>query len=752
MSDIPNDWRDRATTPLDFIIVGSGAGGGPLAARLAERGYQVLVLEMGPLKPAKENDAFVENTEVPLLHPETTEDPRHSLRFFVKHFDHDPAGSLDQKINLPSQNPSHSIPANTVHPADEDGIFYPRSQGVGGCTIHNAMITICGPPDDWDEIAEMTGDESWRGDRMRAYFERLEKCQYNRPRTWIGHLIAALGLPTGWENSRHGDSGWLETSMSSLRFLRREQQFFKTVFYAVANSFDSGIEFVAEWVRPLLKGRPLPELDPNHWETMRQSQEGLSLIPCAISASGRRSSARERLLDAMKNHPARLFVCAEAFVTRLIVDQPLAGNSTHTKATSDRSPPTSIHGVHVLLRPHVYEADARHDPVPEDWQSQTVEVHCKREVILCGGAFNTPQLLMLSGIGPAKHLQEHGIECQVDLPGVGQNLQDRYEVPVVATLTDRFRSLDGVGLISHGNAARTDAELQAWIGASEKSISDNLYATGGGVIGIFKRSAQEDRTPDLFMFALAGYFPGYHVGWSQPAALAPGPSSSNDPTAAADHKRSWTWLILKGRSRNRGGYVRLRDANPMRRPEINFRSFPDSTADDRVGSDADLDAILEGVEAIKTLLELGRKKGVIESITLPNVNSFNGDERNWVRHTAWGHHACGTCRIGGNNDLDAVLDSRLRVRGLTGLRVVDASVFPRIPGYFIVTNVYMLSEKAADILTEDHPLKESSVGGAAPLLQSRAAYEVRKIYPAEFEAAEAKLIRERRRQAGLQDE
>src|SRR6516164_10918521 len=123
MTTIPEDWKAPDRTPLDFIVVGAGAGGAPLAARLVERGYTVLVVEMGPEKPPKPEGAVVEDTEVPLLHSETTEDARHSLRFFVKHFDEDPAGSLDPKLYRP---PNGS--------ADDQGIFYPRAQGVGGCT------------------------------------------------------------------------------------------------------------------------------------------------------------------------------------------------------------------------------------------------------------------------------------------------------------------------------------------------------------------------------------------------------------------------------------------------------------------------------------------------------------------------------------------------------------------------------------------------------------------------------------------
>jgi len=75
--------------------------------------------------------------------------------------------------------------------------------------------------------------------------------------------------------------------------------------------------------------------------------------------------------------------------------------------------------------------------------------------------------------------------------------------------------------------------------------------------------------------------------------------------------------------------------------------------------------------------------------------------RQFIKDSAWGHHACGTCKIGADDDPSAVLDSRFRVRGVTGLRVVDASVFPKIPGLFILSAVYMIAEKASDVIIAD---------------------------------------------------
>ena len=743
MTNIEQNWQSKADTTLDFIIVGSGAGGAPLAARLAERGYEVLVVEMGPKKPQPLPGSFVDCTDVPLLHSESTEDERHSLKFFVDHY-----GGGDEGRNK-RRNTEAPTGHDEIDPEDEKGIFYPRSQGIGGCTLHNAMITICGPSEDWDEIAEATGDPSWHGERMRAYFERLENCNYDRPSLWQ-RLKGAARAATNWRRGRHGHNGWLETSMADLRLLTNEKKFLKIVAGAALQSLNTDIETLTE-----LKSGKFAELDPNHWETMRRSQEGLSQIPCAITSKGERSSPRERLLRAELDCP-NLHILTDAFVTRLQFACP--------PNEQNLNQPPEVTGVRILPQAHVYEADTKAAKPSQDWEGSVKTVFCKREVILCGGTFNTPQTLMLSGIGPAKHLNEEmNIPVRKDLPAVGKHLQDRYEVPIVATLADRFKSLDDLQLSSK----RIDPALQDWIANRGLPQGSNVYATNGGLIGVFKRSRQaETEIPDLFMFALAGRFPGYHVGWSKPSALAPGENGIG-PEGAAAEKRSLTWLVLKARSRNDAGSVKLRSSIPFRRPKIDFNIFPDDDEEKKTKSDKDIAAICEGVEFIEQMLLDGKRKGLIESFELPNgesdgqimnlsnvVDDVDQPDRikkrkTWIKDVAWGHHACGTCRIG-KDETDSVVNSRFKVHGVKGLRIVDASVFPRIPGYFIVTNIYMISEKAADVISEDYPIdstgnsRVTSNLAEEPIFSSSGESRDRNAYPARMERAEAKLIKARR--------
>lgn len=733
MTRINSEWTDPKTTRLDFIIVGAGAGGAPLAARLVERGFQVLVVEMGPKKPNPLPGTVVDCTDVPLLHSETTEDKRHSLRYFVDHF------SGENEDRNPRRHQNDPEEHKAINPHDEEGVFYPRGQGIGGCTIHNAMVTICGPSEDWDEIAEQMRDPSWRGERMRAYFERIERCNYDRSPLWA-RLFGWLTNAMQWKNGRHGHDGWLQTSLADLRLLYNEKKFLKIVAAAAFATLDTGIESLAR-----LKSRQLAELDPNHWETMRRSQEGLAQIPSAITLHGERSSPRERLLLAQVENPDKLHTLTGTFVTEILFKGRKGGE------------PIEACGVQVLEQEHVYQADAQPVKPVAGWKDKLESLYCKREVILCGGSFNTPQLLMLSGIGPANHLKDNEIVVIQDMAAVGQYMQDRYEVPIIATVSDRFRSLDSLSLTSTVD----DPVLRQWRENRGQSQGANVYATNGGLIGVFKRSRQETKVPDLFMFALAGNFEGYKVGWSKPATLAP---DDNDPNqnGAADHKRKLTWLILKARSRNKTGTVRLRDSDPFRRPKIDFNIFPENKDKNK-----DVQAIYEGVQFVTEMLDKGKKDGLIESYELPHVDARAMAEdvddalrkrlvEKWIKDVAWGHHACGTCRIG-DDAKDSVIDQRFRVHGVKGLRIVDASIFAKIPGYFIVTNVYMISEKAADVISEDHSDHFAKITDnqtvqdnlqRSPIFQSNVESRERNDFPVEMEDCEAKLIKERRKVAG----
>jgi choline dehydrogenase len=243
-----------------------------------------------------------------------------------------------------------------------------------------------------------------------------------------------------------------------------------------------------------------------------------------------------------------------------------------------------------------------------------------------------------------------------------------------------------------------------------------IYAANGVVLSIIRESSQaEDHVPDLFIFGLPGYFRGYYKGYS--CDLQNGKMPDGSKHEDKRHNR-FTWVILKGRTRSHQGFVELKDTNPLSRPKINFRYF-DDPQDPKNEWQKDLRALVEGVRFAYWIMMAADPHAADpkaagskwETIVPPpdKVNLTNDDQlADFIKREAWGHHACGTCRIGGVKDDMAVLDGDFRVRGVENLRVVDASVFPKIPGLFIVTSIYMISEKAAKVILNDMMLKRQN--------------------------------------------
>jgi choline dehydrogenase len=621
---------------FEYVVVGAGAGGGPLAARLAASGHSVLVLEAG----GDTGDRLT--YQIPAWHALASEDGAMRWDYFVSHFDDPAQAARDDKL---------------VRNADGTprGIWYPRGSGLGGSTTVNAMITVAPSARDWDQIADQLGDEdplgSWRAGEMRRYFERIENNGY---------------LPVG--TSGHGFSGWMPTSAYLDKFFDflMGATDWKMLRVIAATILQTGHELGAAplfgdlaHVLDYLAG------DLNSNAPDRDGREGAFRLP-QESLGGRRYGVRELLRATIAaGHPLTVQTHALA-----------------TGVTFDRSGPTPrATGVQWLAGADQYAAAPRASAAATGVPRS---IRVTREVILSAGAFNTPQLLLLSGIGPRAQLAQYGIDPVVDLPGVGANLQDRYELAVTGEMSstllgDEFQLLKNCSFdptLSPAQLAASDPCYGLW----QKDAG--VYTINGSVVGVVRRSQPTVADPDLFIFGLPGYFKGYYPGYS----------------AQAIAKRTqFTWVVLKARTGNNRGSVALASADPRQRPDIHFRYFADG--------DADLQALVDGVMDARRIADETRQlsplgDGFREIYPGPAVASRQ-QLTDFVRDHAWGHHACCTARIGRGDDPLAVLDGNFRVRGTSGLRVVDASVFPRIPGFFLALPIYMASEKAADVILSD---------------------------------------------------
>lgn len=393
--------------------------------------------------------------------------------------------------------------------------------------------------------------------------------------------------------------------------------------------------------------------DPNDWRVQIDGAEGLWLAPMATTG-GKRSGSREYIRQVLASAPDQLTVKTGALVTRVLFED---GNRAV--------------GVEYLDGAHLYRAD----PLAKQGTPSTRQAMAGSEVILSGGTFNTPQLLMLSGIGPREQLRQFGIATLVDLPGVGENLQDRYEIGIITEMRTDFALLRDCTFAAPADGQPADPSFAAW----QKGVG--VYSTNGVVLGITKKAEADREDPDLFVFGLPASFQGYYPGYSKDLERC---------------RNLFTWAILKAHTRNTAGTVRLRSADPRDPPAINFHYFEE-------GNDAeaeDLESLVLGIRFVRRSLKQTGDAVVREVLPGPKVDTTSEIE-DYIRNRAWGHHASCTCKIGPASDPMAVVDSRFRVYGTRGLRVVDASAFPSIPGFFIVTAVYMLSEKASDVILAD---------------------------------------------------
>ncbi|WP_137894452.1 choline dehydrogenase [Ramlibacter sp. 2FC] len=308
----------------------------------------------------------------------------------------------------------------------------------------------------------------------------------------------------------------------------------------------------------------------------------------------------------------------------------------------------------------------------ENQQAQGVEVieggqrrvvKAAREVILSAGALNSPQLLMLSGIGPAAHLRQHGIPLVLDAPGVGQNLQDHFY------LHCSYRCTPGSSYNREISGMR-----KYWQGLRYLVTRGGYLALGSSQVAAFVKSRPEEAYADLQISFRPMTFT-YHPN----GVIAVDPV----PSMAASVYR----LRPKG-----SGSITLRSADPMQAPVFtpNFLSDPE-----------DIHAMIQGIRRIREIMSTGpvAARVIGEHLPGPGVQTDEQMLDFMEKHGNSAFHPAGTCKMG--RDPMAVVDERLRVRGVERLRVVDASIMPMVTSGNTNAPTMMIGEKGADLIAQD---------------------------------------------------
>ncbi|MGL6071037.1 GMC family oxidoreductase [Craterilacuibacter sp.] len=305
------------------------------------------------------------------------------------------------------------------------------------------------------------------------------------------------------------------------------------------------------------------------------------------------------------------------------------------------------------------------------------QVAAHGEILLCAGAIASPQLLMLSGIGPKDHLAQHGITTLVDAPGVGANLQDHLVVPLMWQLKAGQASMNsrltGVGVLRE--------VLAYWL---KKQGAMTMPAAE---VGIFCKSSPQLSRPDLqfHLLPLSGELE------SETKSLHPYPGYTLAPNVCRPTSR---------------GHIRLNSADPAQPPQMVMNYLT---------TDYDIDTTLAGIDWARRIAASPALAAVTASETYPGAAVQRREDLIAFarRSGTTGHHPVGTCRMG--SDDASVVDTELRVRGVCGLRVVDASVMPLLISGNTNATAIMIGERAAELIAKARraPVKHGESPAAA---------------------------------------
>jgi choline dehydrogenase-like flavoprotein len=544
---------------FDYIIVGGGAGGSPLAARLTEDpAVTVCLIEAGG-------------------------DGRGIL---VRA----PVGVVAM---LPGRPPINNYAFETVPQPGLNGRrgYQPRGKCLGGSSAINAMLYVRGHRSDYDDWARQ-GCDGWSFKDVLPYFKRAEGNQRG-------------------ESALHGGHGPLQVA---------EQQ--------------SPRGITEDFIRAGVEAGYRRNDDFNG-----EDQEGVGYYQVTQFHGGPRNGER---------------CSAAAAYLHPVMDRPNLTVMLHTQARK-----VLLHGKRAV------GIDITQD-------GKIVRLNARREVVLAGGTFNSPQLLMLSGIGDPVELGRHAIPVQHALPGVGKNLQDHLDF----TISCRSTQKDVFGIGFAGGIAITKAMLE-WR-RTGKGMLATPFAEGAGFI---KSSPELDR-PDLQLHFVISMVDDHarklHIGYGYSCHVC----------------------VLRPKSR---GEVGLTDADPLSPPKIDPKFLSDE-------DDARL--LLKGAKQMREIMNAPslakyrrcelHTEGVHEDEALMQQIRARADTI---------YHPVGTCRMG--TDAMAVVDPQLRVHGIEGLRVVDASVFPTLIGGNTNAPTIMIAERAAEWMKAG---VGSTTVGAAPVV------------------------------------
>lgn len=675
----------------DYIVVGAGSAGSVVAARLAQAGHAVLLLEAGPdTSPLTASPADLQYILSPFLSPVGG-----VTRFNFK----DGLGTPDLSDPVIGLRPNQTLlDYNSLNQNGDRYYSYPRGTGAGGSSQINAMVDGTGSLKNYDQIAMLMRDPYWSGDNMLRIFKKMET-----------HPLAAS------HPEYYGDAGWLQIKKGKPENIDRR-------IFEVAN--DIGVPFQDNERQP-------------------GSEAGVFYADMRVGPDGLRSySYKDLLLPIVTNPAHRLVVKFDAMVDKVLLDK--------TRGRSRFGRRHRAVGVQVFERPYLQDVSQGGSTLanngdgtftasgPERSLPPPTRYYARKEVILAAGAINTPKLLMLSGIGDRRQLKRLGVQPKVHLPGVGKDLADHPEATIVYQMDPR-KYLGGATatVLAASFGAIADPEVQAQIAAT----ADPEFLEQGPVSIVLDwftgMDEQRDRRlPDFHAQSLTSAFikydlpnpvpifepdnPHQHVDvLDYPDATDPfdpdgvptyverlfGPLTPPAPTSY------FGWLIeTLDQGERLKGSISLRSTDPRERPDIDLAFWEDEEGLERLARAMLFMRAFMNHPEMKALALDPEHYEVVPGPRVQTVEEMMEYLRIW---SSWGHHISGTAQMGPRWRRNAVVDHRLRVYGVQGLRVADTSIYPKglLHRFNPDRGAFGIGEACAEFINEPERVRQRARAG-----------------------------------------